>query len=246
MRPLGTVQALTSDRILNRGDRRLLRDGPEFEEFRIAIHNELNPKGTLQQLLVDRVARNAWRLSRADAGGDLREHESTWAHEEGLLSALQALLLIQNRETSGWGTGRVLSKLDDASIQDYAPEREVVDQDQNQAPTAPNGDDFPMTEPVQSRAPGAEWRRRLEFDPATSDGSPVVKGTRVSAGQIVSLVIDGWSWAEILRNHPELTEDDLRACMAYTIETEPDGINLEPVTRPEGPRAGFPGEAFNR
>jgi uncharacterized protein (DUF433 family) len=33
-------------------------------------------------------------------------------------------------------------------------------------------------------------------------------------------VVDGWTWADILRAHPELTEEDVRACLAYTIHEE--------------------------
>lgn len=62
------------------------------------------------------------------------------------------------------------------------------------------------------------WRDRLVFDPAISTTWPVVKGTWVTAGQVVSLVLDGWSWGRILRSYPELTEDDLRACLSYRAE----------------------------
>lgn len=58
---------------------------------------------------------------------------------------------------------------------------------------------------------------RLVFDPAVSDASPVVKGTWVTAAQVVSLVVDGWTWADVLAAHPELTEDDVRACLAYAV-----------------------------
>ena len=64
------------------------------------------------------------------------------------------------------------------------------------------------------------WSGRLTFDSKVSDYSPVVRGTWVTAGQIVTLIVDGWTWAEILRSHPELTDDDIRACLAYVIEQD--------------------------
>jgi uncharacterized protein (DUF433 family) len=78
-------------------------------------------------------------------------------------------------------------------------------------------------------APGAQdagpsWRHRLVFDAAISDGSPVVQGTWVTVEQVVSMVVDGRSWAEILSALPELTEDDIRACLTYSVEEEGAGL----------------------
>lgn len=64
------------------------------------------------------------------------------------------------------------------------------------------------------------WRERLVFDPTVSDSSPVVRGTWITAEHVASLVVEGWTWAEILRIHPELNEDDVRACLAFAVEEE--------------------------
>lgn len=64
------------------------------------------------------------------------------------------------------------------------------------------------------------WQDRLAFDDGISDVSPVVKGTWITVGQIVSLIVDGFTWADILRSHPELTEDDIRICLTYATETD--------------------------
>ena len=50
----------------------------------------------------------------------------------------------------------------------------------------------------------------------------MVTGTWVTVCQVVSLIVDGWTWSEILRAYPELTEDDVRTCLAYTV-AEDDG-----------------------
>ena len=64
------------------------------------------------------------------------------------------------------------------------------------------------------------WRDRLAWDDAVSEDSPIVRGTWITVGQVISRIIDGWSWADVLRAHPELCEDDLRACLAFTVEDE--------------------------
>ncbi|MDB5351216.1 MAG: antitoxin [Planctomycetota bacterium] len=64
------------------------------------------------------------------------------------------------------------------------------------------------------------WRERLTMDASVSPDSPVVKGTWITVGQVISRIVDGWSWSEILRSYPELCQDDIRACLAFTVEDE--------------------------
>ncbi len=59
------------------------------------------------------------------------------------------------------------------------------------------------------------WQGRIVVDPAVLAGKPVVKGTRLAVEFIIELLAQGWSEAEILRNYPGLTGEDIRACLAY-------------------------------
>lgn len=59
---------------------------------------------------------------------------------------------------------------------------------------------------------------RLVFDHEVSSTSPVVKGTWVTVDHIVSIIVDGGTWAGILRDHPEIEEADIHACMAYALD----------------------------
>jgi len=56
---------------------------------------------------------------------------------------------------------------------------------------------------------------RIVVDPNILVGKPVVKGTRLAVEFIVDLLAQGWSEAEVLRNYPGLTHDDILACLAY-------------------------------
>jgi uncharacterized protein (DUF433 family) len=56
---------------------------------------------------------------------------------------------------------------------------------------------------------------RIVLDPAVLAGKPVIRGTRLSVDFIIGLMADGWSDADILRNYPGLSRDDLTACLAY-------------------------------
>jgi uncharacterized protein (DUF433 family) len=78
---------------------------------------------------------------------------------------------------------------------------------------------FTVPDPESMPDP-ALWRERLTMDPGVSPDSPVVRGTWVTVDQVISRIVDGWSWGDVLRAHPELCSDDIRACLAFTVEDE--------------------------
>lgn len=59
---------------------------------------------------------------------------------------------------------------------------------------------------------------RIVVDSKILTGKPVIRGTRVSVELVVGLLAAGWSQAQILDSYPHLTEDDIRACLAYASE----------------------------
>jgi uncharacterized protein (DUF433 family) len=60
-----------------------------------------------------------------------------------------------------------------------------------------------------------EAEQRIVLDPAILAGKPVVRGTRLSVEFVIGLMADGWNEADILKNYPGLTHDDVAACLAY-------------------------------
>jgi uncharacterized protein (DUF433 family) len=56
---------------------------------------------------------------------------------------------------------------------------------------------------------------RIVLDSAVLAGKPVIRGTRLSVDFVIGLMADGWSEADILRNYPGLSHDDIAACLAY-------------------------------
>lgn len=59
------------------------------------------------------------------------------------------------------------------------------------------------------------WQNRIVLDPKILAGKPIVKGTRLAVDFILDLLAQGWTEAEILRNYPGLTHEDILACLAY-------------------------------
>ena len=66
------------------------------------------------------------------------------------------------------------------------------------------------------------WRDRIVRDPSILAGKPTVKGTRISVELVARLLDAGvWSEADMLRNYPRLTSEDLVACRLYADTGEP-------------------------
>ncbi len=109
---------------------------------------------------------------------------------------------------------------DDAPIRGYVGDLDLAGEAHysNEWPCLPDRDDDCPVEIVEASPLG--WEKRLTMDPNVSDSSPVVNGTWVTVEHVVTLIVDGWNWSDILRTHPELTEDDIRACLAYTVEQD--------------------------
>jgi uncharacterized protein (DUF433 family) len=59
------------------------------------------------------------------------------------------------------------------------------------------------------------WHQHIVADPSVLVGKPVVRGTRLSVEFILNLLAEGWTDEEVLRNYPGLTQEHIRACLAY-------------------------------
>ncbi len=56
---------------------------------------------------------------------------------------------------------------------------------------------------------------RITRDPKVLAGKPVIKGTRISVEFILERLAANWNEAEILENYPQITREDILACLAF-------------------------------
>lgn len=64
-----------------------------------------------------------------------------------------------------------------------------------------------------------EWREHIVSDPAILGGKPILKGTRLSVEFVLELLAGGWDEQSLRQNYPNLTEERVRAVLAYAAET---------------------------
>ena len=51
-------------------------------------------------------------------------------------------------------------------------------------------------------------------------GRPTIRGMRIAVADVLGWLASGMSHEEILSDYPELTEEDIRACLAYAADRE--------------------------
>ncbi len=56
---------------------------------------------------------------------------------------------------------------------------------------------------------------RIVQDPEILAGKPVVKGTRIAVDLVLEELAHNPDISELLAAHPDLTRDDVQACLAY-------------------------------
>jgi uncharacterized protein (DUF433 family) len=78
---------------------------------------------------------------------------------------------------------------------------------------------------------GAEvdYRNYIVRDPRVCSGEPVIKGTRVLLRTVLASLAEGASIEEILADFPTLTEDGVRAAIAFAAASATEDLPLRAV-----------------
>jgi uncharacterized protein (DUF433 family) len=64
------------------------------------------------------------------------------------------------------------------------------------------------------------YQRVITIEPGKRGGRPCVRGLRIAVADVLGWLAAGMSHEEILAAYPELTEEDIRACLAYAADRE--------------------------
>jgi uncharacterized protein (DUF433 family) len=58
----------------------------------------------------------------------------------------------------------------------------------------------------------------ITIEPGKRGGKPIIRGMRISVQDVLEYLASSMSEDEILADFPELTREDIRACLAYAAE----------------------------
>ena len=64
------------------------------------------------------------------------------------------------------------------------------------------------------------WDGIITIEPGKRGGRPVIRGMRITVGDVLGWLASGMSEAEIVADFPELTAADIRAALAFAAARE--------------------------
>lgn len=70
---------------------------------------------------------------------------------------------------------------------------------------------------------------RITHDPNVLSGRATLRGLRISVAHVVNLVANGMTPTEIVFEHPDLEEDDIRQALGYAAEIAGDQVHPIPT-----------------
>ena len=65
-----------------------------------------------------------------------------------------------------------------------------------------------------------DYRDIITIEPGKRSGKPCIRGMRITVQDILEYLAGGMSEDEILVDFPELTHEDIRACLAFAANRE--------------------------
>ncbi len=68
--------------------------------------------------------------------------------------------------------------------------------------------------------PCMDYRHIITIEPGKRSGKPCIRGMRITVTDVLEYLAGGMSIPEILADFPELTEEDIRACLAFAADRE--------------------------
>jgi uncharacterized protein (DUF433 family) len=64
------------------------------------------------------------------------------------------------------------------------------------------------------------YQEIITIEPGKRGGRPCIRGMRIAVADVLGWLASGMTHDEILSDYPELTEEDIRACLSYAADRE--------------------------
>ena len=60
----------------------------------------------------------------------------------------------------------------------------------------------------------------ITIEPGKRGGRPTIRGTRIAVVDVLGWLAAGMTYGQIISEYPQLTEANIRACLAYAADRE--------------------------
>lgn len=65
-----------------------------------------------------------------------------------------------------------------------------------------------------------DYSKIITIEPGKRSGKPCIRGMRMTVTDVLEYLASGMSEAEILADFPDLTAEDIKACLAFAADRE--------------------------
>ncbi len=65
-----------------------------------------------------------------------------------------------------------------------------------------------------------DYLHRITIEPGKRSGQPCIRGLRITVRDVLEYLAGGMAAEDILADFPELTAEDIRACLAFAADQE--------------------------
>ncbi|WP_211249721.1 DUF433 domain-containing protein [Brevundimonas bacteroides] len=65
-----------------------------------------------------------------------------------------------------------------------------------------------------------DYRQHITIEPGKRGGQATVRGMRITVADVLGWLAEGLSHEEVIADFPELTEDDIRAVLAFAADRQ--------------------------
>ena len=65
-----------------------------------------------------------------------------------------------------------------------------------------------------------DYQHLITIEPGKRSGKPCVRGLRITVSDVLDYLASGMSEDEVLHDFPDLTREDIRACLAFAADRE--------------------------
>ena len=65
-----------------------------------------------------------------------------------------------------------------------------------------------------------DYQKVISIEPDKRSGKPCIRGTRMTVTDVLEYLAGGMTQEELLAEFPDLTSEDIRACLAFAADRE--------------------------
>jgi len=65
-----------------------------------------------------------------------------------------------------------------------------------------------------------DYSQIITIEPGKRSGKPCIRGMRITVSEVLDYLASGMSVDDVIRDFPDLTRDEIRACLAFAADRE--------------------------